>query len=236
MNMAYEILKPDQVTKAPIRGVLFDMDGLVLNSEILYSRFWREAAACFGYTMSYEQSLKMRALNTQLGTDMIHSFFGENADYHTIRNMRIKLMDAYITQNGVDVKPGIFELLAYLQAKGIRTAITSASPLPRILSHLSRHGLDVAFDQLCSGHDMPNGKPAPDIYLHGAKVLGLNPEECLALEDAPAGILSAYRAGCLPVMIPDLDQPNEETKALLYAKAESLLDIIDIIEKQKGHQ
>lgn len=233
--MAYEILKPEWGTKCPIRGVLFDMDGLVLDSEILYSRFWREAAAFHGYSMSYEQSLKMRALNTQLGTNMIHSFFGEDADYHTIRNTRIRMMEAFIQENGVDVKPGIFELMAYLKEQGIRTSITSSSPLPRIRSHLSRHGLDTAFDQLCSGHDMPNGKPAPDIYLHGAKVLGLKPEECLALEDAPAGILSAFRAGCLSVMIPDLDQPSEETKQLLYARADSLTDIIQIIETQRGH-
>jgi HAD superfamily hydrolase (TIGR01509 family) len=233
--MAYEILKPEWGTKCPIRGVLFDMDGIVLDSEILYSRFWREAAAFHGYTMSYEQSLKMRALNTHLGINMIYSFFGEDADYHTIRNTRIRMMEAFIQENGVEVKPGIFELMAYLKAQGIRTAITSSSPLPRIQSHLSRLGLDTAFDQLCSGHDMPNGKPAPDIYLHGAKVLGLKSEECLALEDAQAGILSAFRAGCLPVMIPDLDQPSSETKQLLYAKADSLMDIIHIIEAQKGH-
>ena len=93
--MAYDILKPEW-GKCPIRGVLFDMDGLVLDSEILYSRFWRKASAAHGYTMSYEQSLKMRALNTQLGIQTIHRFFGEAADYHAIRNTRFQMMDAYI--------------------------------------------------------------------------------------------------------------------------------------------
>ena len=79
-------------------------------------------------------------------------------------------------------------------------------------------------------------KPEPDIYLHGAASLGLKPEECLALEDAPAGLLSAYRAGCLPVMIPDLDQPGEETRKLLFAKADSLADIINILKAQNGHR
>ena len=233
--MAYDILKPEW-GKCPIRGVLFDMDGLVLDSASLYSQFWREASAAHGYTMSYEQSLKMRALNTQLGIQTIHSFFGEAADYHAIRNTRIQMMDAYIAENGVDVKPGIFELLTYLKDRGIRTAITSSSPLSRIREHLSRHGLDTRFDALCSGYDVPKGKPEPDIYLHGAASLGLKPEECLALEDAPTGILSAYRAGCLPVMIPDLDLPGEETRQLLYAQADSLLDIIHLIEMQNGHR
>ena len=77
---------------------------------------------------------------------------------------------------------------------------------------------------------MPNGKPEPDIYLYGAACLNLRPEECLALEDSPTGILSAHRAGCLPVMIPDQDQPTEDTIQLLYAKADSLSDIISLLK------
>jgi len=234
--MAFEILHPEWGGTRPIRGVLFDMDGVVLDSEILYSRFWRAACQAHGFEMSYAQSLKMRGLGKQMGESMLHRFFGEKADYYAIRDTRIRMMDAFIEENGVEVKPGIFELMQYLKAQGIRTAITSSSPLPRIQNHLARHGLDTAFDKLCSGRDMPKGKPEPDIYLHGAAVLGLKPEECLALEDAPAGLLSAYRAGCLTVMIPDLDPPDSETEKLLYARADSLSDIIDLIEIQKGHR
>ena len=87
-----------------------------------------------------------------------------------------------------------------------------------------------AFDELCSGYEVPNGKPAPDIYLYAAGRLGLKPEECLALEDSPAGIESACRAGCLPVMIPDQDQPRERLLPMLYAKADSLTDVIDLLK------
>jgi len=86
---------------------------------------------------------------------------------------------------------------------------------------------------LCSGKDVPNGKPAPDIYLHGAACLGLRPEECLAIEDSPAGIEAAYRAGTLPVMVPDQDQPSEETLGMCFAKADSLLDVIELLDSLK---
>ena len=227
--MAIMIYKPEWGEGRSIRGVLFDMDGLVLDSEKLYSRFWREACGFYGFTMSYEQSLKMRALNRNAGKAMLHSFFGEEIDYLQTRAKRIELMNAFIEENGVDLRPGVLELMAYLKEKNIATAITSSSPQERIRSHLSRHGLDVQFDCLCSGYEVPNGKPAPDIYLYGAKSLGLKPEECLALEDAPSGILSAYRAGCLPVMIPDQDQPDADTLALLYAKGDSLLDVMELL-------
>jgi len=227
--MAITIYKPEWGAQRPIRGVLFDMDGLVLDSEKLYSRFWREACGFYGFTMSYEQSLKMRALNSKAGEAMLHSFFGEEIDYVQTRTKRIELMDAFIEENGVELKPGIHALLAHLKEKNIRAAIASSSPMARIRSHLSRHGLDVQFDSLCSGHEVPNGKPAPDIYLYAAEQLGLKPEECLALEDAPSGILSAFRAGCLCVMIPDQDQPGENTLPLLYAKADSLTDVIGLL-------
>lgn len=229
--MAFDIYKPEWGVQRPIRGVLFDMDGLVLDSEILFSRFWREACGYYGFSMSYEQSLCMRALNNQAGKEMLHSFFGPEADYTQIRSKRIELMESYVEENGIALKPGIWELLDYLDKQGISAAITSSSPIARIQKYLSRHGLDIRFHALCSGRDVPNGKPAPDIYLHGAAALGLKTEECLALEDAPAGILSAYRAGCLCVMIPDQDQPNEETEKLLYAKADNLADVIALLKE-----
>ena len=212
------------------------MDGLVLDSEALYTRFWREAANALGYPMTVEQSLGMRSLGKKLGQPYLESLFGPTVDYTTLRNKRIELMDAYVAEHGIPPKPGIYELLDYMDANNIPGAITSSSPMEFIQQHLSSVNLLHRFRKLCSGHAIPNGKPAPDIYLLGAKELGLDPSECLAMEDSPTGILSAYRAGCLPVMIPDLDQPNEDTQKLLFAKADSLSDVISILKAQNGHQ
>ena len=213
-----------------IRGVLFDMDGLVLDTEKLYTRFWMEACHFYGFPMTLEQALRMRAANSKLSQENLHEFFGPTADYTTIRAKRIELMDAFIAEHGVEAKPGIFELLDHLDAKGIPAAITSSSPVAWIQRHLSSLNLYHRFSKICSGYEVPHGKPAPDIYLYGASSLGLKPEECLALEDAPLGIEAAFRAGCFPVMIPDQDQPDERTKGMLFAKADSLLDVIGLVK------
>ena len=212
-----------------IRGVLFDMDGLVLDTEKLYTRFWMEALHFYGFPMTLEQALKMRAANSQLSEENLKRFFGPTVDYRACRAKRIELMDAYIEQHGVEPKPGIYELLDVLDAKGIPAAITSSSPTERIEQHLGSLDLLHRFQKICSGYDVPWGKPAPDIYLYGAASLGLPPENCLALEDAPTGILAAHRAGCVTVMIPDQDQPDAETEMLLHAKADSLLDVIGLL-------
>ena len=213
-----------------IRGVLFDMDGLVLDTEKLYSRFWMEACHFYGFPMTYEQSLEMRAANSRVGEENLRRFFGPSVDYVTVRNKRVELMDAFVEKEGVEPKAGIFQLMDYLEERGIPAAICSSSPADRIELHLSSLGLYHRFAAICSGYDVPCGKPAPDIYLHGAASLGLAPEECLALEDAPLGIESAFRAGCVPVMIPDQAPPDEQTRTMLYAKADSLLDIIELLK------
>ena len=213
-----------------IRGVLFDMDGLVLDTEKLYTRFWMDACHFYGFPMTRNQALKMRAANTQLGKANLREFFGPEADYTAIRAKRIELMDAFIEETGVETKPGIFELMDYLDAQGIPAAITSSSPKDRIEAHLKSVNLYHRFAAICSGYDVPWGKPEPDIYLHGAASLGLRPEECLALEDAPTGILAARRAGCFTVMVPDQDQPDEATEKLLDAKVDSLADVTKLLK------
>ena len=218
-------------TALPVRGVLFDMDGVVLDTEKLYARFWREAAAALGHAMSYEQALGMRSLSNTAGQAQLESYFGKGVSRVEFREKRIELMDAYIDIHGVDLKPGIRELLDFLDEQGIKAAITTSSPIERVKRYLGPHGLLERFQRLCSGAEVAHGKPEPDIYLFGAACLGAKPEECIAIEDSPAGVLSAYRAGCMTVMVPDLDQPDGETEKLLFSKADSLVDVISLIRE-----
>lgn len=212
-----------------IKGILFDMDGVVLDTEKLYTRFWQEATQYFGYPMTKEQALGMRSLNRGAGVAKMQSYFGENVDYEAIRNKRMELMDIFVEKMGVDIKPGIHELLDYLDERNIKRAIATSSPLERTKLYLSSVDLENRFDELVSGYMVEKGKPEPDIYLYAASKLGLAPEECMVLEDSPTGILAAYRAGCVPVMIPDQDQPDEETKKMLYAVAENLTTVIKFL-------
>lgn len=215
--------------KAPIQGVLFDMDGLVVDTECLYSRFWMEACHFYGFPMSREQSLEMRSLNHTLGQKKLTDLFGTGADYETIRAKRIELMDAFVESQGVAAKPGVFRLLEVLDQRHIPRAVTSSSPQARIKACLEPLGLYHRFGPIITAYDVPHGKPDPDIYLKGAQVLGLEPGVCLALEDSPSGILSASRAGCLSVVIPDQDQPGADILSLVYARADCLTDVIDLL-------
>ena len=221
-------LQPDR--GARVCAVLFDLDGVVIDTEKLYTRFWMEASRDLGHPMTREQALQMRSLGRGPSQTKLDSFFGPGVlDYMALRSRRIELMDAYIAEHGVEEKKGIRELLALLKEKNIPCAITSSSSIPVIREHLGKLGLLEGFTALRSGKDVPNGKPAPDIYLAGAEAVGVAPESCLAIEDSPAGIEAAWRAGCMAVIVPDQDQPDELTLSRCFARADSLLDVMELI-------
>ena len=227
--MAFTIYHPEWGALRPILGVLCDMDGLLLDTEKLFARFWTEAAQSLGFPMTWQMSLGLRSLSQGAGQAYLDQCLGPGADYAAIRAERIRRMDAWIAAHGVDPKPGLNNMLDALDRLAIPAAVTSSSPPERIREYLEPLGLYHRFREICSGYEVPRGKPEPDIYLHGAARLGLAPENCLALEDSPAAILSAYRAGCPPVVIPALDEPDAVPRSRLFARADSLGDIPDLL-------
>ena len=211
-----------------IKAVIFDLDGVILDTEKLYARFWQEAAVALGYPMTRQQALGMRSLSASAGQAQLESYFGAGVQREPLRQKRIELMDAYIAENGVELKPGVEETVTFLKAQGITLAIATSSPMERVQQYLQPLGLLEQFDAICSGHDVPHGKPAPDIYLRAAERIGILSENCLAVEDSPAGIQSAFAAGCMPVFVPDQDEADEKTMKRLYAKIDVLTDLIQL--------
>lgn len=205
---------------------IFDMDGTLIDTEKLYRKFWPMALAEFGYTMTDEQVLSMRSLGRPFAPIKLKEMFGPELDYPAVRECRKKLMEEYIDAHGIELKPGCIELLTNLKERGLRAAIATATDLQRTEKYLEMLGLRSYFTEIVCATMVKEGKPSPDIYLYACEQLGRSPEDCIAVEDSPNGVLSAYRAGCKVVMVPDQTQPDEELSKLLYKKADSLFDLI----------
>ena len=210
------------------KGIISDMDGVILDTEKLYVRFWREAASFYGFPMTLEHALGIRSLSGKLAEEKLQGWFGKEFDYNAVRQKRIELMDEFVNQNGVEPKPGAKVLLSYIKDNGYALALATATPVDRAGRYLKSVELYSFFDQIVSAREVKRGKPAPDIYLCAAKRLGLDPKECIALEDSQNGIRSAFAAGCKTIMVPDLDRPTEEIMPLLYGVANGLEDVINI--------
>lgn len=211
-----------------IKGIISDMDGVILDTEKLYVRFWREAASFYGFPMTIEHALGIRSLSGKLAEEKLQGWFGKEFDYNAVRQKRIELMDEFVSQNGVEPKPGAKALLSYIKDNGYALALATATPVDRAGRYLKSVELHSFFDQIVSAREVKRGKPAPDIYLCAAKRLGLDPKECIALEDSQNGIRSAFAAGCKTIMVPDLDRPTEEIMPLLFGVANGLEDVINI--------
>ena len=213
-----------------IKGAVFDMDGLIVDTEKLYLRYWKEAAADFGYDMQNEHVYAIRSLARKYSIPKLKSFFGEDFPTEDVRTRRTELINTHIDKYGIDVKKGLFELLDFLKAHGIKLAVATATPRERALRCLERIGARDYFNAVICGDMIESGKPDPDIYLTAARELGLPPEQCAALEDSPNGIRAAYSAGCHAIMIPDMTPPDEETAPLLSAVYDDLAQAVAYFE------
>ena len=213
-----------------IKAVIFDMDGLILDTEKLLVKYWCQAANEAGFPMRREHALNIRSLARKYAVPYLQGLFGEGFDYVKIRSRRMELMAEHLSRHELETKPGIGRLLDYLDEKKIPAAIATATDIQRTESYLDRVGLLGRFSRIVCASMVENGKPKPDIYLYAAERLELAPGECMALEDSPNGVRSASSAGCVTVMVPDLTQPDEELLGLIYAKADTLADVPEIIE------
>ena len=214
-----------------IKGVISDMDGVILDSEKLYVRFWCEAANFYGYPMETKHALSIRSMARPLAAEKLKGYFGEDFDYKAVHAKRVELMDKYIEENGIEAKSGAKEMLEYLKGNGYKIALATATPYERASKHLKKLSLFEYFDEIVCAAMVEHGKPAPDIYIEAAKRLGLKTAECLALEDSLNGMKSASSAGCVTVMVPDLDEPDENSYPLIYRAADGLTDIKRILEE-----
>ena len=215
-----------------ICAVIFDMDGVLIDTEKHYNAAWCQAATEAGFPFTREHALLLRSCEAKEGEKLMQGIFGPSFDYYAIRERRRELVRERLAQYGLEKKPGVEETLRFLRAKGIKTAVATATALDITKSHLTTIGVCDLFGSIVSAKNVAHGKPEPDVYLYACEQIGERPQDCMAVEDSPNGIMAAYRAGLRTVMVPDLTQPDEELTKYLYACVNSLSDLCELVDKE----
>ena len=188
------------------KGAIFDMDGLLFDTERLYQESWVEMARAFGQLPNPAFPSAVSGTSGEGMREVIRRYYPA-VDPYAFQAGCFARVDAVLENQGPPVKPGAGELLEYLSAQGVSIAVASSSGRDRILSNLRATGLERFFDAVVSGQQVERGKPEPDIFLLAAKEIGCPPEDCYVFEDSVNGVCAGIAAGCAAVMIPDMTPP-----------------------------
>lgn len=216
--------------ETPIEGVVFDMDGLLLDTEKIVQRTWTDVGTAFGYPDMGEQIYHTLGFNRARRKEYFRSVYGEDWPDEAIVNATVKRFTEIVETEGVPVKKGAHELMEVLRNKGIKIGLATSSSEEHAKAELQQAGLWEFFDGCIFGGMVTHSKPHPEVYQRACAAIGVEPSHALALEDAPSGIQSAYNAGLRVIMIPDMVQPTEEVRQMTWDVKESLLDIISLFE------
>ena len=216
-----------------IKAVIFDMDGLMFDTEKLWEETFAVIGNKLGYNLTKEFHQKTIGTNYEYIKTLFKRTYGEDFPFEHFYKEARKYMDGIIKTKGLKIKKGLLELIDYLRQNNYLIAIASSSKRDRIKWYLETANIDkTIFRTITSGEDIKNSKPAPDIYLKTCKKLNIKPAQAIVLEDSNNGIKAAKNAGCISVNIPDLDIIKEENKKMYDYKLESLLDVIELLEKR----
>ena len=212
-----------------IKAIVFDMDGLMFDTERLTVQAWDYVGEKMGIGKMGHMVYKTLGMNIESSRKIFIQEYGNKIVEEDLTDYTREFFNNYFNEYGIPLKTGLIELLSYLKANDYKIAVATSSNKKTALNHFKRANLSEYFDVIVCGDMIENSKPAPDIYLKASELLGFMPSECLALEDSPNGIRSAFSAGLKPVMIPDLIEPTKEIIKLLYSKLANLNEVINIL-------
>ncbi len=203
-------------------AVIFDMDGLMFDTENLTIPFWEVAGKPFGYNITYDIVLRMVGISAEKARLVMQEEFGDDFPYDAIRDEFRKIVQKEVEKNGVPLKPGLLFLLDRLSAAKIPLGVATSSRNATAVNMLTKAGIIDRFAALTCGDEVTNGKPAPDIFLLAAKKLGQPPSACVGFEDSPPGLQGLHAAGIRSIFIKDLLEPSKEILATVWHRCKDL--------------
>lgn len=213
------------------QAVIFDMDGVLLDTEPLAARAWTEAAASLGVAFDADLALRMVGRNWLDCVAIAHAHYPSGYPVDALLSRWHAAYDAIVARDGLALKPGALELLDWLDEARIPRAVATSTRRERALDKLGRTALLPRFAAVVGGDEVERGKPAPDIYLEAARRIGADAGACVVLEDSEPGVRAALAAKMTPIMVPDLAPPCAELLARDIIVHASLHDVVPVLAR-----
>jgi len=205
---------------------IFDMDGLMFDTEPIYYRSWSEAAELLGYHLSKEFFSETQGRNNRDAEKILIQYTDPSININRFRELWKDKWFQLGRESGINLKPGLTELLEWLRLNGFPLALATSSNLEIMDFCLNETGLDDYFREKVCGQEVKAGKPKPDIYLEAAKRLNVTPSKCIVLEDSSSGAKAGVAAGMMVFLIPDQIDPPDDVKQQVYHIANDLHQVL----------
>jgi len=206
------------------KAVIFDMDGLLVDTETVYREAMTATAIAEGLDFPNELFLRLIGLSWPANAAILQTHFGEAFDPEAFKDASITRFRELVAAE-VALKAGVREILDLLDVLSLPRAIATSSGHESVRHHIGGHGLLERFHAILAAGDYANAKPAPDPYLRAAEALGVDPADCLALEDSHNGVRAAASAGMMTIMVPDLLDATDEMHDLCIRIARDLHEV-----------
>lgn len=214
-----------------IKAVIFDMDGLMFDTETLTMKHFIKAGVDLGYEISESVMLSLVGKNVHDSKEIMINHYGVDFPFDEIDKTATEYSDKYFKEKGVPKKKGLIKILTFCKNNNLKLAVATSTHRKNAEYLLKSADIYKYFDKTVCGNEVSKGKPNPEIYLTAANKLNVASVECIVLEDSKHGISAAYAAKMMPIFVPDLVMEDDEIKAKIEAKCESLDEAIHIITK-----
>ena len=211
-----------------IKAIIFDMDGVIFDTEKVYLHIWTKVFENYGYKMRKDIYCSVLGTGRENVKKVFLSNFGENLpidDMYIEKDEELKRA----VDNGIPLKNGAYEILLYLKKNNYKIALATSAIQERALKQLSNANIKEFFDAIVCRDEVKETKPNPEIFLKAAEKLGVSPDRCIVIEDSSAGIKAAYDAGMIAIHVIDLKEPDEEILNNCYKSFNDLNEIKDML-------
>ena len=212
------------------KGIIFDMDGLLIDSERIVQRSWNIAGNELGFPKTGEHIYKTLGFNLEKRREYFKETLGETFPFEEFNILTRKNFKKITEKNGIPLRIGAIEIMEFVASKNLKIGLATSSRREYAERVLKENNLLKYIDVSIFGDMVKYSKPNPEIYLLAAKEMGLNPKECLAVEDSPSGVEAAINGNMHIAMIPDLVEPTREIEKKLDYKESSLLNLKKTLE------
>ena len=213
-----------------VQAVIFDMDGVIFDSERLVIECWEVIAAKHNISDIVEICMRVQGNNREETGKRFKEKYGKEFPYETYKKEVTALFLERYGEGRLPLKPGVLEILKELKHRRLPLALASSTRSDIVIQELDDAHLLPYFDAILGGDMVSRSKPEPDIFLAAAAALQAEPKCCYVLEDSHNGIWAAYRAGMHPIMVPDMQQPTEEIRGIAEAVVENLLVALEYLQ------